>query len=161
MKPANARGEESGITPGRRRLPLGPCDGSAAVEFAMILPILLGLLVVMFDLGTGGYVKACLESAAQAGTTYVEAHGWDERGIVMAARNATNLPRLHIAATASCNCIMGTDIAAATCGDICPNGNRAGVFVKVSASAVYTPLIPYPGIDRSLTLSASSIVRVD
>lgn len=143
------------------RLLLEHAEGSAAVEFAMIMPILVALLVFTFDLGTGGYVKARVESAAQAGTTYVEAHGWDQQGITRSVLEATNLRGVNIQAALSCNCVSGTDIVPATCGGTCPNGARAGLYAKVTASSVYAPVIPYPGIDRSLTLSASSIVRVN
>jgi TadE-like protein len=136
-------------------------DGSAAVEFALIMPIAVAMLVLTFDLGSGGYVKACIESAAQAGTTYVEAHGWSQLGIVRAVREATNLPSVGVQAVLSCGCIAGTDIVDVPCGSTCPTGAAAGTYVRVTASSVYTPLIPYPGIARSMTLSASSIVRVN
>jgi Flp pilus assembly protein TadG len=136
-------------------------DGTAAIEFAMVLPIAVAMLVVMFDLGVGGYVKARVLNAAQAGTSYVEAHGWNRHGIDQAVLNATDLAGLDVEATKSCGCINGTDIADTTCGTFCPSGNAAGVYVKVTAGTVYTPLFPYPGIDRSMTLSASSIVRIN
>jgi hypothetical protein len=137
------------------------CEGSAAIEFAMIMPIVVAMLVLIFDLGTGGYTKARVQSAAQAGTTYVETHGWNHRGIVLAVRDATDLPAVNVQAALSCGCIGGTDIVDEPCGSTCPSGGPAGVYVRVTASSVYTPLIPYPGIDRSMTLSASSIVRVN
>ena len=152
------------MTRSRRRSPdslLGAREGSAAIEFAMIMPIVVAMLVLMFDLGTGGYVKARVQSAAQAGTTYVEAHGWNHRGIILAMREATNLSDVSGQAALSCGCIAGTAIVDAPCGGACPSGAPAGVYVTVTASSDYTPLIPYPGIDRSMTLSASSIVRVN
>jgi Flp pilus assembly pilin Flp len=144
-----------------RRFLVNRRDGAAAIEFALIMPIAVAMLVLTFDLGTGGYVKARVESAAQAGTTYVEAHGWNQRGIVRAVREATNLPPVAVRAELSCGCITGTDIVDALCGSACPTGAAAGVYVKVTASSAYTPLIPYPGIDRPMTLSASSVVRIN
>jgi Flp pilus assembly pilin Flp len=135
-------------------------SGGAAIEFALIMPIAVAMLVLMFDLGTGGYVKARVQSAAQAGATYAEAHGWNHHGIVLAVREATNLPSVGVQAGLSCGCIQGTGIVDAPCGGICPSGAGAGIYVSVTASSVYTPLVPYPGMDRSMTLSASSIVRV-
>jgi Flp pilus assembly protein TadG len=146
--------------PRRRRL-LDARDGSAAIEFAMIMPIVVAMLVLMFDLGTGGYVKSRVQTAAQAGTSYVEAHGWDRRGIVRAVREATNLASVGVQAALTCNCISGTDLVEIPCGSTCPSGVQPGTYVSVTASSVYTPLFPYPGIDRSMTLSASSTVRVN
>jgi len=147
----------------KRRHPslLAAREGGAAIEFAMIMPIAVAMLVLMFDLGTGGYMKSRVLSAAQAGTTYVEAHGWDRRGIVLAVRAATNLPSVNIQATLSCGCVAGTAINDQLCGTPCPSGAAAGTYAAVTASSVYTPLIPYPGLARSMTLSASSIVRVN
>jgi hypothetical protein len=136
-------------------------EGGAAIEFALIMPIAVAMLVLMFDLGTGGYVKSRVLSAAQAGTTYVEAHGWNRPGIVLAVREATNLPSVNIQARLSCGCVAGTAINDQLCGSPCPSGAAAGTYAAVTASSVYTPLIPYPGLARSMTLSASSIVRIN
>lgn len=162
MIAANRQGDAASSTPERRRRAgTGFCDGAAAVEFALIMPILMAMLVMMIDLGSGGYVSACLQTAAQAGTTYAERHGWNEHQISLAASNATGLPALTVAATKTCDCVTGTEIVTSPCGSTCPAGGAAGVFVAVHVSTEYAPLIPYPGIGRSITLGASSIVRIN
>jgi len=145
----------------RRILLIEAREGGSAIEFAMIMPIAVAMLVLMFDLGTGGYMKSRVQSAAQAGTTYVEAHGWNHHGIVLAVREATNLPSVSVQGGLSCGCVNGTAIADAPCGSTCASGAPAGVYATVTASSVYTPLIPYPGLSRSMTLSATSIVRIN
>jgi Flp pilus assembly protein TadG len=137
-------------------------DGGSATEFALLMPIAVAMLVLMFDLGTGGYVKSRVQSAAQAGTTYVEQHGWNQIGIIDAVRAATNLQAVKVNGVLSCGCVNGTAIADVPCGGgACPNGAAAGVYATVTASSVYTPLFPYPGLARSMTLSATSVVRIN
>jgi len=52
------------------------CAGNAAVEFALIAPVLAATLVAMTDLGIGLYSKMQVENAAQAGAQYAIAKGW-------------------------------------------------------------------------------------
>ena len=42
-----------------------------------------------------------------------------------------------------------------------PAGAIAGTYVSVNAQASYSPLLPYPFLPSSLTLSAQSIVRIN
>ena len=49
-------------------------SGVAAVEFALIAPVLAGILLPMVDFGIGAYEKMRVESAAEAGAQYALAN---------------------------------------------------------------------------------------
>jgi Flp pilus assembly protein TadG len=145
----------------RRSSRRGARDGAAAIEFALVAPILLALLVPLIDLGMGSYIKAQVQTAAQAGAEYAEMRGWNPLAIRQAVLNATGLTALSVTPSVSCGCISGTSIVTATCGNYCPSGRPPGTYVTVAASASYTSLIPYPGLDRTTTFRASSVVRIN
>lgn len=140
--------------------------GASAVEFALVLPILVGLLIPVIDLGFGFYAKMRVQNSAQAGAEYAIIHGWNSganvTAIESAVTNATTLASVAAspAPSQACGCASGTSIAPIDCTATCPSGATPGSYVTVSAQATYAPLIPYPVIGDSVTLSAQSTVRV-
>ena len=136
--------------------------GTSAIEFAIAAPLLLAILVPTADLGMGFYTRMQVQNAAQAGAQWAVLHQtFDSNAIENAVTNATNLASITAspAPAQSCGCADGTGITAIACGSTCPNGAAAGSYATVSAQAPYTPLIPYPMLGASITLSAQSTVR--
>jgi Flp pilus assembly protein TadG len=140
--------------------------GGAALEFALALPILVGMLIPTTDLGMGFYAQMRVETAAQAGAEYAIVHGWANGANVSAIENAVTSATTLASITASpapvqaCGCASGTSISKAACGSICSDGSPAGSYVTVNAQSLYAPLISYPIIGSSLTLTAQATARV-
>ncbi len=140
--------------------------GASAVEFALVLPILLGMLIPLVDLGFGFYAQMRVQNSAQAGAQYAIIHGWNNgvniTAIESAVSNATTLASVTAspAPSQACGCASGTSIAPIDCNSTCPDGATPGSYVTVNAQASYSPLIPYPIMGNSVTLSAQSTVRV-
>lgn len=139
----------------------------AAVEFAICVPMLLALLVPACDLGMAFSQKLQVWEAAQAGAQYALANGFSGAAIQNAVTGATSLSSISAtpAPAQSCGCPTGSSVAAANpavppCTGICSNGEQSGTYVTVSATAVYYPLIPYPTLGSSVTLTAQSFVRI-
>jgi Flp pilus assembly protein TadG len=61
--------------------------GQTLVEFALLLPILLLLAVVIFDLGRAVYYYSAIHNAAREGARYGVIHPDDPDGMVAAAEN--------------------------------------------------------------------------
>lgn len=114
-----------------RRLRGDRC-GAAAVEFAMMTPFLLGLLVPIADLGTYVYDSMQLQLAAQAGAEYASRHDWDPNGILGAMQNAA--PRLNLS-TSDATVPHGTDLLPGVCSPAATSAqatqctNSGGSFV--------------------------------
>lgn len=144
------------------RSALGDARGASAVEFALLAPFLVAILIPTADLGMGLYSKMQVQDAAQAGAQYAVFHGWNSAAIQNAVTSATSLSSISAspAPTQSCGCASGTSIMPAACGTTCPDGQSAGTYVTVAAQAQYQPLIPYPALGTSVTLSAQSMVRI-
>ncbi len=144
-------------------------DGNAAVEFAIIAPVLLGLLVPVADFGIYIYDQMQLNLAAQAGMEYAARNGWVPAGIQQAAINASPTLKLtaqNVNSSEFCGCPSGNTIAQQNCND--PNtgqqahcGNNAanplvGTYVNVTTTFQYNTLFHYPGIPDSQTLSSGT-----
>jgi Flp pilus assembly protein TadG len=147
----------------RRRLAalLGARDGNAALEFSIAAPVLAAVFVPLIDIGMAVYQKMQVQDAAQAGAQYAMAHGWDSSAIQSAVTAATALSvTVSPSPSRTCGCPDGSSVSAATCGSTCPDGQTAGIYVTVGAQATYTPLLPYPTMGTSVTLSATSTARI-
>lgn len=117
----------------------GDRRGAAAVEFAMIAPFLLGLLLPIADLGTYVYDSMQLQLAAQAGAEYAARHDWDPNGILSAMQNAA--PRLNLS-TNDQSVPNTTDLLPGTCypsSASCSSSNAAFVAGNVQACGCVDP----------------------
>jgi Flp pilus assembly protein TadG len=136
-------------------------QGNAVVEFGLVAPMLGAILVPVVDIGIGFYQRMQVQDAAQAGTQYAMAHGWNSTAIQNAVTSATPLPVTAAPApTRSCGCPGDASVVAVACGSTCTDGQSAGTYVTVNAQAVYKTLVPYPAIGSSVTLSAQSTARI-
>jgi len=137
-------------------------DGAAAVEFAVALPLLAGILLPMLDIGMATYQEMQVIDAAQAGADYALEHGWNSTAIQSAVTNATNLAGVSASPSPSnfCGCPSGSAVASATCGSTCASGLVAGSYVTVGAQVTFTPLVPYSGFGSSVVLHGTSTVRI-
>ena len=142
---------------------LQDCRAVSAVEFAITAPLLIGMLIPLVDLGLGIAKNTQLRNAAQAGAQYALVNGWDSTAIQSAVTNATTLSPIQAlpAPSQSCGCPTGTTVSSATCGSVCSNGANAGTYVTINARSTYTPVIPYPMLGSSVTLVATSTVRIN
>jgi hypothetical protein len=105
--------------------------------------------------------SAELAAAARIGAEYARLYPLDTSGIQQSMQNAMSLgPTLTFPASfpQGCECNDATPI---TCGESCATVGRPGpnrVFLSISASQAFTPLVPWPGIPANLT--ATTEVRV-
>lgn len=128
--------------------------GNVAVEFALVLPFFLLLLMGLVDYGLAAREKSRLESAARAGLQAVLTAPEDTSGALAAAEAVAGDAEIDVAT--ACLCADGTEVA---CSDTCTVGNRRQV-VTVSVSTDHSLLVPWPGLDDPLPLSATARVRV-
>jgi len=158
------------MTPARiaeraRRLCAGikACEqGVAAIEFGFVAPILALAIIGTVDLGLGVYRSMQVHNAAQAGAQYALTHGFTASGVTTATTSATSFT--SIAATPApvkfCGCPSTSGVVTGSCTTACADGAPPGTYVRVSAQATYSPVIPWPMIPGSFALSATSTVRV-
>lgn len=167
-KPDRSSGERAPILRCRRRslLWMQACAqaGTAAIEFALAAPLLLGLLTLIVDLGFAYSQQMQVQQAVQAGAQYATLHPWNSTSISAIATTVASATQLS-ALTASpapmhiCGCPDGSQVTAATCDSPCADGESAGYYVIVSARLAYSPIVPYSLLGNSVILSAQATVR--
>jgi Flp pilus assembly protein TadG len=141
------------------RFKLGDSSGSALIETALILPVLMLVLAGSVDLGRACYLMTEVSSAAEAGSLYGIQQMGDTSGMVLASQlEATDIAALSTTPKYGCECSDGSSVtnnclAAPTCTYNVVN------YVEVSTQASYNTLLPWPGIPNTLTLSGWSHMR--
>jgi len=135
--------------------------GVTAIEFAMIAPILIGMAISIYDLGSGVYFDTQLSNGAQSGAYYAVEYGYSLAGVTGAVENASRLAGVAVSSGQFCGCPQGSGaVIQVACTSTCTDGLVAGKFVQVSASKDYRPLLPYPGLPDVFHLSKQATVRV-
>ncbi|NQV83725.1 MAG: pilus assembly protein [Rhodospirillales bacterium] len=134
--------------------------GAAAVEFALLAPIVLAVLAGVANYGMAMIEKMELESAARAGAQMAANDRTATTTIQNAVINANDLSltAADITLTESCWC---ADVSAtATCGSTCADGDSAQYFMTVSVSTTFDYLFGFDYlVGASATLTGSAKVR--
>lgn len=133
----------------------------SAVEFAIVAPVLILILLATADFGRVFFVAIALNSAARAGTQYgiqSPANAADTTGMIQAAENdASNISGVTATASEYCECPDGSTPAcnaSPSCGDM-------RVYVQVNTSGSFQTLLNYPGIPSSISLNGKSVMRAE
>lgn len=161
-------------------------QGSAAVEFAITLPVLVVVLAGIFDYANAVNISTKLFSSARAGVQYGLYHPGDAPGAATVANSSTRSTTegstsygvaAGTSATAVYYCIqVSTGIidfaqpqtSAPDCNSI-EGGKKgatgwvAGYFFSLTPKTnpkTYTPFLSYSGLGDSLTMSGSALIQV-
>lgn len=176
----------------RRRRPArmrGDIGGAAAVEFAIVLPLLVMLVLGLVEYGTGLWEAMMVGNAARAGAYYAALKGWSgsnpPANIETAVTSATQLgsilaspvPTQHCfcpSASSGLVAVPGScSVSPPVCGTCtCSDGvTPAGYYIQVNAQASYSPLVAITGLrglgfnftiaNSAITLQATSYARLD
>lgn len=140
----------------------GDQSGVAAVELALIAPVLTLMMVAVTDIGLGVYRKMQVEDAAQVGVQYAIRNGFDATDISNAVIRATNSSAITAspAPVTFCGCATGSGINAVSCGNTCTGGALAGTYTTVSAQATYSTILNYQVVSKNYNFSAQSTTRL-
>jgi uncharacterized membrane protein len=135
--------------------------GLAAVELALVLPIVLLLLGGVIDFSRFATQRTQVRAAAQAGADYALRKGWNASSVTSSisassALSVTALPAPRIITA----CLSGSQIIE-TASSTCATGIRPGRYVVSSARATFSPLMPWPGIILPATLEGAAFARIE
>lgn len=109
-------------------------SGVAAVEFAMVLPILAAIVVTLPDLSQAAESVMQMEGAARASIQYAMGGGTDMSVAQTIGLQAWSDKPANATLTASQSCKCAG--AAATCGQSCPDGSIPRTYFSVTASGL-------------------------
>jgi Flp pilus assembly protein TadG len=123
--------------------------GASAVEAAIILPVLLGIMGGLTDTGLLWQARGQLAAAVSAGVEYalLAGTGATPTTVQGAMSAATSLTPLTVLATGpSCYCVTSGSTAlpstTSTCASTCPDKSIAGSYMTLSAKYTYNPIMP-------------------
>lgn len=136
--------------------------GTAAIEFAIIAPVLVLFLAGVVELGFGVHEAMQAQDAAEAGALYAGKYGWDAAGIAAAVVNATGADDITAdpAPVLFCGCPSAGGIATVDCAATCPGGGAVEQYVRVSASIPHTAILIGLFAPLPETLTGHVVVRV-
>jgi Flp pilus assembly protein TadG len=118
--------------------------GAAALEFAIMAPLLLILIISVVELGLAIRDSLRAQAAAAAGGYYAMQHGFNSASISAAVANGAGTTVGVSASPAPvlfCGCPTATGIGSTVCGATCTDGVGARQYVQVSASITRTTLL--------------------
>lgn len=126
--------------------------GTAAIEFALVLPILAAIAVTLPDVGNIAAGDINMESAVRASAQYAMNGGSNMATAQAIGTSSWTSKPAGATLTATSACLCGG--AAAVCGQICQDGSQPQTYVTVTASATLG------GSVISLPLSTTQVVRI-
>jgi Flp pilus assembly pilin Flp len=138
-------------------------EGAAAVEFALVSPFIIFLIVGMMDFAFYINQRMALESLARAAAEYV-VKGGDidlvDEDVLQRSRltqeNEDEEP-LEVSGEVACECGGGE---AVTCGEACPNGYQRR-FYSISLSKTYSTMFKYPGLPQTMVLTGNTRLQIE
>ncbi len=143
-------------------------SGAFAVEFALITPILLMLLLAGFDVSLAVFRKMELEGAAKIATQYGMLRKPVQGDLTAIQESAKNvLPAAWFApeatdpatVTANLSCLCPSSGAIA-CTLTCPPGELRETYLNVQITKVHNTLFDYPWMSSNFSLQSNASVRL-
>ena len=136
----------------------------AATEFAIAGAALSLIMMAVYDYGNSAWHKLQVHNAVRAGAAWAAYHGFDATQISTVITTASNYPAITAspAPTQICGCPnVVTGIVETACGTTCAGGVTAGKYVRITARADYPFVLPLPGRDGVVRMSAQGIARLE
>jgi Flp pilus assembly protein TadG len=137
--------------------------GGAGIEFAIIGPALVILLIGVTDFGLGFYRRMQAQTAAQRGAMYATVNGYVSASISSTITSSRGSISATPAPSSFCACPSISGLTPVTCGSTCTIGAvtaSAGKYVSASAQTTYSTIFRYPGLTSPMTFSATQVVRI-
>jgi len=139
--------------------------GTAAIELAIVSPILVILLAGVVEIGMAAYQAMQVQSAVEAGVLYASEKGVSSlAAIQQAVVNATGTTGITAtpAPVVFCGCPVAAGIVSqgSNCTTTCSGGAAPGEYVRVNAAIAHQTIVPFLALPLPATITASSTVRV-
>ena len=156
------------MTTGLRRLLRAKSSGLAALEFALLFPVLVAMLGGVTDFGLSLWSRGRLANAVSVGAQYAFLAGTNVTSTAIASA-VTQAAALTLGSTdvtvpaAVYYCVNGTPATAtaATSTTICLNGFTAGQYVQITATYKYPSVFPFfSRYVGTTTLTETATVRL-
>lgn len=158
-----------------RRARASSDSGSAVVELAVALPLLVLILAATIDFSRVFYFAMALTDAARAGAQYGAANVGNSANTATmetTATAATSVSGITANASRICRCATDSGSFSDTSGTVndcttaeataCPSGGHRVMMVTVTTTKTFTTIFTsiLPSVANSITLTRTSTLRV-
>ena len=136
-------------------------NGVAAVEFSMIAPILILMMIGLMDLGLYVREKMKLEQISRAAVDYVMQGGQEENisEDIVTYYDSEHAGDYTVTTERVCTC---SDGVAQSCDAVsCDFGDYSRQYFQVNVARTYETSFPYPGIRNEIDMSGFARMRLD
>lgn len=144
-----------------RRLGLKSESGQAIIEMAVILPVAIGLLIGIAEIGRYANESIMVSHAARAGVQYAAQNrvtASSDAQIIQAAKNdVPSITSMTVTPSHYCTCANG---ASSNCQGSDCSGSRIIEYVKVNTQVEMPSMFSYPGFPKSFTVKGEKTMRV-
>ncbi len=131
-------------------------NGAAAVEFALILPILFSVVVGISDFGVVMMRKNDINIVINTGFHYALLKNDSASSIERAMTNATSINPLTVSATQMCLCPNNITVS---CNNQCSDATPPARYYRLEAEAAINPIFTAL-LTNPYTIKAFAMVRV-
>jgi Flp pilus assembly protein TadG len=135
-------------------------SGTSLIEFAIVLPMLVLLVIGIIDVGRWASYGIVAANAARAGAQYGSqdlAHAANGTGIANAVAADSPNVTWTVHSNYLCSVSGGTPTQCVASGSSAPQNTI--YYVQVQVSATFNPMIHYPGFS-AIPISGSSTMRL-
>ena len=139
----------------------GDVRGAAAVEFALISPVIAVVILGVADFGFLTLKTTQVTSATRAGVQFILTDPDDyAANISTVVASSTNLDADNMTVTTSegCRC-LGSDTSVDCDLDNC-SGNSPPKYVTITTTYSHDMIMGYPGVDNPYTVTKTAVIRI-
>lgn len=137
--------------------------GVSLVEFGILAPVLAFLLIGLIEVGRYTFFAILAANAARAGTTYGSynlSNASNSTGMQAAALNDGQNLSGESVPTANLYCEQAGSVVSCPVAPATPAPGEI-YYVKVVVTGTYNGLMNYPGVPHQVTVSGTSVMRVE
>ena len=138
--------------------------GTAAVEFALLAPVLLTLLTGIVELGMAGYQAMQVQAAVAAGVVYAAKNGVASltaiANAVTSATGTAGITATPAPATFYGCAGSGVIVSQAATTPVCADGYTPGTYLTINAAVPHQIIMPYLSLGLPASFTATTTMRV-
>lgn len=141
-------------------------SGVSAIEFSLVAPVLILLLVGILDLGVYIYQQQRVNDIASASADYLSKGGTKsqlEQSVIAYYSDNPGTYSYTVDYLGMCEDGVAQSCTTASCPDLScdDDGDYKRRYVSVAVSKTFQAILPYPGIADELELQANTRLRIN
>ncbi len=138
-------------------------EGTAAIEFGLLVPLLVTLLLCCAEIGFFIQQTMMVNSAVEAGIAVAAKRGFDSAAITDAILTNAATPGLEATPAPSlfCGCVAKNEVAPTPCDGTCTGNLVPGHYVKVGAKLKPQSIMPSAILPLPELIAAQSTTRLN